>query len=133
MESLSLQDDDDGLFLRRSTQGRAANDVQLYLVGQFVTDRSIRTHAMKERTADVWRPLKGVSIKEASPGIFLFQFFHRLDMEKVLKGGPWTFDNHILALGRMMMGVPLQAISLHHVEFWVQCHNPPGGFYVGTG
>lgn len=49
-------------------------------------------------------------------------------MEKVLKGGPWTFDNHVLALGKMQLGVPLQAISLNHVEFWVQCHNLPVGF-----
>lgn len=105
MDSLSLEEDDDVLLLRRgplsSSQGVGMEDVQLCLVGRFITDRTIRAHIMKEHMADVWRLVKGVFIKEASPGIFLFQFFHRLDMEKVIKGGPWTFDNHVLALGRM--------------------------------
>lgn len=128
MESLSLEDDVDELLLYNGATGGVVDDVQLYLVGRFITDRSIRTNVMKARMSEVWRPVRGVSIKEESPGIFLFQFFHRLDMEKVLKGGPWTFDNHILALESMQMGVPLQAISLSHVDFWVQCHNLPVGF-----
>lgn len=132
MDSLSLQEDGDGLLMRRGTTGNTqigvVEDVQLCLVGRFITHRTIRSHIMQERMAEVWQPVKGVSIREASPGIFLFQFFHRLDMEKVLKGGPWTFDNHVLALGRMQMGVPIQAISLNHVDFWVQCHNLPIGF-----
>lgn len=133
MESLSLEEDDAGLQMRRgppagSNQSGVTEDVRLCLAGRFTTNRSIRVHIMKERMADVWRPVRGVSIKEASPGVFLFQFFHRLDMEKVIKGGPWTFDNHVLALGKMQMGVPLQQISLNHVDFWVQCHNLPIGF-----
>lgn len=105
-----------------------AEDVQLCLVGRFLTDRCIHSHIMKERMSEVWRPVKGVSIKDVSPGIFLFQFFHKLDMEKVLGGGPWTFDNHALVLERMKMRIPLQAISLNHVDFWVQVHNLPIGF-----
>lgn len=77
------------------------DDVQLCLVGCFITDHTIRSHVMKERMAEIWRPLKEVSMKESSPGIFLFQFYHPFDMERVLKGGPWTFDNHVLALGKM--------------------------------
>lgn len=49
-------------------------------------------------------------------------------MERVLKGGPWTFDNHLLVLGRMQLGVPIPDIPLFHVEFWVQAHNLPEGF-----
>ncbi|TYG77276.1 hypothetical protein ES288_D03G181400v1 [Gossypium darwinii] len=29
---------------------------------------------------------------------FLFQFFHYMDLERVLKGSPWTFNNHLLIL-----------------------------------
>lgn len=78
--------------------------------------------------AEVWRPVKSVTIKEASSGIFLFQFFHKTDMENVIKGGPWPFDNYLLVLGRMMIGVALQSIPLHHVDFWVRVHNLPIGF-----
>lgn len=87
-----------------------AGDLNLCLVGRFITDRSIRTHIMKERMAEIWRPVKNVTIKEVVPGIFVFQFFHRLDHDKVQKGSPWAFDNYLLVLGCMILGVPIETI-----------------------
>lgn len=143
MEDLSLHDEDEGITLERSNVEQGPEELQLCLVGRFVTTRSIRTHIMKERLAEVWRPVKGISIREVTPGVFLFQFYHVMDMERIMKGGPWTFDNHLLVLGRMQLGVPLQQIPLFHTEFWVQAHNLPVGFmteavgrllanYIGT-
>jgi 14-3-3 protein epsilon len=77
--------------------------------------------------ADIWRPVKGVNIKEATKGLFLFQFSHELDMEAVLQGGPWSFDNHMLIVERVRLGVQIENIPLHHVDFWVQVHNLPVG------
>lgn len=104
------------------------NDYRVCLVGRFLTDRSIRVTIMKERMAGIWRPVKEVVIKEASTNLFLFQFFHKKDMESVVKGGPWSFDNHLLIIRNMLMGMPIQNIPLYHVEFWVQVHNIPIGF-----
>lgn len=129
MDDLSLHDEDEeGITLQPPNVEKGPDDIQLCLVGRFVTKRSIRTHIMKERLAEVWRPVKGVSIKEAVPGVFLFQFYHAMDMERIMKGGPWSFDNHLLVLGRMKLGVPLDQIPLFHTEFWVQAHNLPIGF-----
>jgi 14-3-3 protein epsilon len=82
---------------------------------------------MKVTMADVWRPVKGVKIKEATTGLFLFQFAHALDMEAVLQGGPWAFNNQMLILERVQLGVQIENIPLHHVDFWVQVHNLPTG------
>jgi 14-3-3 protein epsilon len=82
---------------------------------------------MKVTMADVWRPVKGVKIKEATTCLFLFQFAHSLDMEAVLQGGPWSFNNQILILERVRLGVQIENIPLHHVDFWVQVHNLPTG------
>lgn len=128
MEDLSLHDEDDGITMPKSQQGKGPEELRLCLVGRFVTKRPIRTHIMKDCLAAIWGPVKGVSIREVVPGIFLFQFNHGMDMERVMKGGPWTFDNHLLVLGRMQVGVPLEDIPLFHVEFWVQAHHLPVGF-----
>lgn len=72
--------------------------------------------------------MKGVAIKETAANLFLFQFGHWRDKESAPKGGPWSFDNHLLILGHMQMGVPIHNIPLFHVEFWVQVHNLPVGF-----
>lgn len=66
------------------------------LIGRFLTDRNIRVNVMKEVLANVWRPRRGVTITETDKGLSLFQFYHRLDLETVVEGGPWSFDNHLL-------------------------------------
>ncbi|GAU35438.1 hypothetical protein TSUD_375280 [Trifolium subterraneum] len=100
-------------------------DLNLCLVGLFVHDRPIQFNSMKACLADVWRPVKGMTVKEATQGLYLFKIFHPLDVEEVLKGRPWTFDNFTLIIDRLKIGVALQDIPLFHVNFWVQIHDVP--------
>lgn len=136
-ENLNLSDDEEEVldFQVNQNEGTKA-DPHLCLVGRFLTKKPIRTYAMKERMASVWQPGKKVAIKEAATGIYLFQFFHKLDMQKVMNGGPWFFDGHLLILGQMgATDLPTQ-IPLFHVMFWVQVHDIPTGFMsleVGKG
>jgi 14-3-3 protein epsilon len=87
---------------------------------------------MKVRMADLWRPVKGVTIKEAKTGLFLFSFAHPLDMEAVLNGGPWTFDNNMLIVDRVQLGMQIENIALSHATLWVQIHNLPAGLMKET-
>lgn len=50
---------------------------------------------MKTKMEDVWKPVMGINIKELESGVYLFQFYHKEDMQWVLNGGPWSFDNAI--------------------------------------
>ncbi|CAJ2667227.1 unnamed protein product [Trifolium pratense] len=105
-------------------------DVNLCLVGRFIHDRPIKFNSMKVRLADVWRPVKSMVVKEATQGLYLFQFFHPLDVEGVIKGGPWLFDNFTLVIERLKVGVALHDIPLYHVNFWVQIHNVHVGMMI---
>ncbi|XP_058756750.1 uncharacterized protein At4g02000-like [Vicia villosa] len=51
-------------------------------------------------------------------------------MEEVQKGGPWTYDSHLLILDQVQLGVQIENIPLYHVDFWVQVHNLPAGFML---
>lgn len=107
-------------------------DPELCLVGRFIADRAIRTHIMIDRMAKVWRPVKKVQIKEVKPGLFLFQFFHKADMNQVLVGGPWFFDNYTLVQSLVKAEeVPTQT-PLFHVPMWVQVHDVLIGFMSQT-
>ncbi|XP_058783931.1 uncharacterized protein At4g02000-like [Vicia villosa] len=132
VNNLSLQEEDDegGFFFDVTEDGEAASDLRLCLVGRFLCDKPIHVMSMKKRVADMWRPVKGVTIKKALDGLFLFQFSHRLDMEAALKGGPWSFGSHLLIIERVQIGVQLENIPLFHVEFWVQIHNLPAGLML---
>ena len=65
-----------------------ANDFRWSLIGQFLTDISINVSVMQNTLAFLWRPVKGVTIKEIQPALFLFQFYHELDTLKVINKGP---------------------------------------------
>ena len=93
-----------------------------------MTDRVINLMAMKNTLASIWRPVKGVCIKELSSNLFLFQFFHELDMERVVKGGPWTFNQHLLIISHLKIGDSPNQVPLFSSEFWVQVHDLPCGF-----
>ncbi|CAH9127098.1 unnamed protein product [Cuscuta epithymum] len=80
---------------------------------------------MKERLATLWEPHEGVAITEVQRGIFLFQFFHKLDMQHVSLHGPWHFDNHLLILSRLGDAVIPSQVPLFCVDFWVQVHDIP--------
>nr|DAD46192.1 TPA_asm: hypothetical protein HUJ06_004422 [Nelumbo nucifera] len=83
---------------------------------------------MKHRMASIWRPGKEVCIKDISDQCFLFQFFHSVDLKRVLKGGPWTYDNHVLLLHHLKPGEIPNQIPLFHVDYWVQVYDLPVGF-----
>lgn len=121
----------EGGLRQEGVQGQGSN-LDLCLIRRFLTDRSIRFTSMRDTLSKIWRPGKGVTISETEKGLYLFQFYHRLDMERVVNGGPWSYDNHLLVFGRVQLGVAMTTIPLFHVAFWVQAHNLPLGFMTTT-
>ena len=45
--------------------------------------------AMKNTMALLWHSRRGVSIKDLSPMLFLFQFSHEIDVRRVLDSSPY--------------------------------------------
>lgn len=98
MENMSLVEEDDVTVYHVEHENEMVADHGLCLVGHFLADKPVRTHIMKTRLAGVWRSGKGVTISEVVPGLFTFQFYHKLDYQRILNGGPWSFDNYMLVL-----------------------------------
>jgi hypothetical protein len=59
---------------------------------------------------------------------FLFQFFHPLDVQRVMKNGPWSFENQMLVLKEIIPGDSPTTVGLDKLEMWVQVFNLPFGF-----
>ncbi|KAL8470318.1 hypothetical protein ACS0TY_032968 [Phlomoides rotata] len=53
------------------------------VVGRFLTDQTINFTAMKNRITDIWKPVKGVTIRTLGNGRFMFEFYHPLDVSRV--------------------------------------------------
>ncbi|MCI24316.1 hypothetical protein A2U01_0045499, partial [Trifolium medium] len=109
---LSLHDGEEGFCFDFGEEEETQVDLRWCLVGRFICDRAIHFNSMKVRMADLWKPVKGVTIKEAKEGKFLFHFAHPFDMEAVLNGGPWTFDNNMLILEQVQIGMQIEHIPL---------------------
>lgn len=123
LENLNISDDEEEIltFQRQPNQQRR-EEVELCLVGRFLTMKPIMVHIMKERLATVLQPVRGVATKELEKG--------------VMDGGPWQFDGHLLILGKMEPGVLPTQVPLSHALFWVQVHDLPFEFMtaeVGKG
>lgn len=61
--------------------------------------------------------------------MYLFQFFYIMDMERVLKGSPWTFNNHLLILYKLQWREDPLKVPLILTPFWVQVHDVLIGYY----
>ncbi|KAJ9189518.1 hypothetical protein P3X46_000801 [Hevea brasiliensis] len=80
---------------------------------------------MKNTLADLWRPGRGMFVKEIEKGLFLFRFFHIVDMNRVWDGGPWSFNNHLLILHRMAEEEVPGGVPLYYAEFRVRVYDLP--------
>ncbi|PNY09838.1 hypothetical protein L195_g006396 [Trifolium pratense] len=127
LEGLSLHDEEEGFRFEFEEEEDVQGDLRWCLVGRFVSERAIHLNSMKVRMAELWKPVRGVTIKETRAGKILFQFAHPIDMEEVLNGGPWVFDNNMLILEQVQLGMQIEHIPLFHVNMWVQVHNLPMG------
>lgn len=72
----------------------------------------------------------GINIKDLDQGKFLFQFFRKEDMHWVLKGGPWSFDNVMMALDTVAAGEDPAKVNPWYLNIWIQIHNLPMGYMM---
>ncbi|KAL2470562.1 DUF4283 domain-containing protein [Abeliophyllum distichum] len=89
---LSLMDEEQGVELQGDDVIQEKEDYHYCLVGRFLTDRVIHFVSMRNTMEAIWRLKKGICIKDIGAGIYIFQFFHPLDMDHVLENGPWMFN-----------------------------------------
>lgn len=74
---------------------------------------------------------------------YSFVFYHSLDLQKVIEGGPWTFEQNLLLHHKLEANEDAHSIQLNKMEIWVQVYDIPVGMmsekllenignYVGT-
>lgn len=81
----------EGLYMKKTRRISVKIDLRWCLVGKFLTESTIDFQAMQHKMASLWRPGRGMYVKQLEPDRFLFQFYHELDIKRVIEGSPWTF------------------------------------------
>ncbi|XP_057796794.1 uncharacterized protein LOC131012808 [Salvia miltiorrhiza] len=127
MAGLHLSSEEDELLLDDAIAGGSTVEVELCLVGRFLTDQPINFNLMRSRLVSIWRPGKGVFMKDIGNGRYIFQFFHDLDLKCVYDSGPWSYGNFPLILHKLSRGDLPSSVPLDNLPFWVQIHDLPAG------
>lgn len=87
MENLNISREEDEDLIFDVNEGENHTEVfDLCLVGRLLTDQTYNFNIMKNRMAAIWKPNKGVLFKSIGDGRMLIQFFHKLDLKRVVEG-----------------------------------------------
>ncbi|XP_074360434.1 uncharacterized protein LOC141700626 [Apium graveolens] len=58
---------------------------------------------------------------------YSFVFYHTLDLQKVLDGGPWTFEQSLLIYHQLKEGEDPHLVQLNQIDIWLQVYDIPNG------
>ena len=88
----------EGLVISAEEAPVKVHSTRLCLLGKFLSDKAVNFNSMKTTLATLWRPMRGVKIKDLGQQLFSSQFYHDMDLERVISHGPWSFDQSMLVL-----------------------------------
>ncbi|KAF7141710.1 hypothetical protein RHSIM_Rhsim06G0052000 [Rhododendron simsii] len=98
------------------------------LVGKLLTTKRFKVAAMKESLRRAWGFPKNLSIVEVGDNLFRFRFEDETSCSRVLNGGPWNFENHLLVVQPWEPGMKADQVLFSSVAFWVQLWGLPFEF-----
>lgn len=102
--------------------------LSLRLVGRILTERPLNFDAVKRTLLHIWNLKEGVVIRSMGVNLFLFQFFHWKDCDKVFNGRPWSFENRLLVLQEIEKEEQSSEMVLNLSPFWIRLYNLPFGY-----
>ena len=105
-----------------SEEGRLAKieSCNLSLIGKFLTCRAFNKRAAMSTIRKAWGMHTELYIVEVGSNLFQFKFQTEFDLSRVLKGGPWSFNNQLLLLKRWHKGMTASNVKLDHASLWIQ-------------
>lgn len=138
-----IEEEDGGVLFDETEVLRDEVDARWCLVGRVLSDRPVDFDALRNVMAALWRPGKGLFVKDLGDNKYLFQFFHEVDIQRVIEGSPWTFNKVPLVIERLKQGENPRTLMLNKMEIWVQLYDLKVGFmservlkatgdYIGT-
>ncbi|XP_074377829.1 uncharacterized protein LOC141719355 [Apium graveolens] len=129
--SLEDEDEDEGgleIITENADETQTGFDAKLYVVGKFLTEGRTDFQALQQTLAALWKPGMGVYIKELETNLFLFQFYHEVDVKRVMEGCPWSFNRRELLMRRLSEGENPRSVPLNTMDMWIQVYDLKVGF-----
>ncbi|MBA0717148.1 hypothetical protein Golax_004986 [Gossypium laxum] len=84
---LSLEDEEEVVVQLASKRLDLEASFENCFVGSFLTSSVVNFQSMRVTLANVWHPIRGISISDLNKGIFLFRLYHKMDTDRIKAGG----------------------------------------------
>lgn len=97
----------------------------LCLVGKLLSARVVGCEIVRTTLLRAWHLIESVSFKTLNDNLFLLEFDLEEDLEWVLTGRPWLFDNYLVAMQKFDGSIPPDRLDLSKAALWVQIHGLP--------
>jgi len=121
-KKMSLTEEDaQVLDFDEETPAKKTEEIEPSLVGKLMTEGNFNVRTMK----NVWKPSKGLVIRDLDVNLFVFQFFLHADRAYVFNEGPWAFDGNLLLLKEWTGLDQPSEIQFTSVRFWVKVYDVP--------
>ncbi|KAL8135721.1 hypothetical protein AgCh_010378 [Apium graveolens] len=76
---------------------------------------------------NIERPKEVMEIHDLGGYRYSFVFYHKLDLQKVVDGGPWSFEQAMLINHQLKEYEDPSTIPLSNTDIWVQVYDIPRG------
>lgn len=126
LEKMKLTVDEEET-IKISDEGRREEieSCSLSLIGKFLTCKNFNKRAATNTLKKSWGLEDGVQIVEVGSNLFQFKFKTEFDLERIFKGGPWSFDNQLLLLTKWSKGMNANNVRLNQAPIWIQIWGAP--------
>ena len=95
------------------------------LIGKFLTCKSFNKKAAQNTLRRSWGLDEELQIVEVGLNLFQFKFKSDFELDRVLKGEPWTFDNQALMLRRWQPRMTVANVKFTSIALWIQIWDAP--------
>ncbi|XP_074360805.1 uncharacterized protein LOC141701064 [Apium graveolens] len=84
--------------------------------------------AMRNVMVYLWRPKEGMEVHDMEDSRYSFVLYHKMDVQKIVDGGPWSFEQAMLVLHELAPTEDPSKVKLQYADIWVQIYDIPRGF-----
>ncbi|XP_030487162.1 uncharacterized protein LOC115704079 [Cannabis sativa] len=126
--NLNLEEEEEDVIIRNTGSIDTGVDTRWCLVGTFIQHHQMDFDTIQHQLASLWKPGMGMFCKELGSNRFLFQFYHDVDINRVIDGSPWRCLRKLIIFDRLKAGDDPRSIPLSKLDIWVQIFNLQPGF-----
>ncbi|KAF4401537.1 hypothetical protein G4B88_001731 [Cannabis sativa] len=93
--------------------------------GKLLTDKPFNPQSCRNFFSGLWRKQPGITMEEATDGMFLITFQSEFVKQRIIRGQPWHFLGHYLSLVESSGINQVVVEDFKNISFWIQVHGIP--------